>query len=101
MSSDAPTDADGTPWPDISFVARSKHRTAVLLYLARNGPAMPSRISEETPSEQASVSHALTSLRERGLVELLVDDDIRKGRIYGLTDAGAEIARELEERGMT
>lgn len=101
MSSDAPTDADGTPWPDISYVARSTYRAYVVEYLASHGPSMPSTIADADEQNRGNVSNALSDLRDRGLIELLVDESVRKGRIYGLTDHGREIARELEERGMT
>lgn len=101
MSSDAPTDADGTPWPDMSYVARSQYRRGVLRYLATEGAAMPSRIERETGMPLASISHALRNLRDRGLAELLVAENTHKGRIYGATDDGHEIYRELKEREMT
>jgi DNA-binding MarR family transcriptional regulator len=46
----------------------------------------------------SDIAREIQQLRDKGLVELLVDEDVHRGRYYGLTDAGEEIADELEER---
>jgi predicted transcriptional regulator with HTH domain len=38
---------------------------------------------------------------ERSLVELLVAEERRKGRVYGLTDRGTEIVALVEEMDAT
>lgn len=84
-------------WDEIGFVISSKYRIAVIGRLVES-PATPSKISEDEDVSIASVSHALGQLRERELVELLVDEDRRKGRVYGITDRGRELWTEICER---
>lgn len=86
-------------WDEIGFVISSKYRVAVLERLV-DSPATPSRIAEDADVSIASVSHALGQLRERELVELLVDEERRKGRVYGITDRGEELWAEVHERGL-
>lgn len=82
-------------WDDVSFVIASTYRSAVLERLVR-GPATPSMIGSETEIEIAHISRALQELRERSLVELLVSDDRRKGRVYGITEYGDDTWTTIE-----
>jgi len=65
-------------------VVRSPHRTAVLRRLTK-GNAIPSQIRDDTGLEYSRITEALKPLRERGLVELLVPDDTKRGRLYAVT----------------
>jgi DNA-binding transcriptional ArsR family regulator len=84
-------------WDDASFVISSPYREDVLTRLA-DGPATPSQIATDKNMDISHVSRALGDLRERALVELLVPEERQKGRIYGLTDRGSDIATLIEER---
>ncbi|WP_178915286.1 helix-turn-helix transcriptional regulator [Natronomonas gomsonensis] len=84
-------------WDEIGFIISSKYRISVLNRLVE-GPATPSKISEDEDISIASVSHALKQLRERDLVELLVDEDRRKGRVYGITERGERLWTEIQNR---
>ncbi|MUV86265.1 helix-turn-helix domain-containing protein [Natronomonas sp. CBA1123] len=84
-------------WDEIGFIISSKYRIRVLKRLVE-GPATPSKISEDEDISIASVSHALKQLRERDLVELLVDEDRRKGRVYGITERGERLWTEIQNR---
>lgn len=77
-------------WEEIGYVISSQYRVAVLRRLA-DGPATPSQIAEDTELSISHISRALHGLRDRDLVELLVPEERKKGRIYGLTDAGGDI----------
>ncbi|MFD1589418.1 ArsR family transcriptional regulator [Halorientalis brevis] len=77
-------------WDDISFVISSQYRVAVLRRLA-DGPATPSRIANDSDLGIAHISRALQGLQDRGLVELLVSEERRKGRVYGISDRGSEV----------
>lgn len=88
------TDAD-TDWETVGFVGASKYREAVLTELEANGAATPSQLRDATDHSIASISHALGALRDRGLVDLLVAEDRRKGRYYGATDAGEAVAEKV------
>lgn len=84
-------------YDDVSYVVASDYRKRVLADLA-GGPSKPSAISERLGGiDIAHVSRSLQELRDRDLVELLVSEDVRKGRIYGLTDAGELTAKEIED----
>jgi DNA-binding transcriptional ArsR family regulator len=83
-------------WETIGFVQSSRYRCEVLEALEEH-PKTPSTLAEETGSGIAHLSRALSSLRDRGLVDLLVEEGRKKGRIYGLTDDGKEIAAAIQE----
>lgn len=80
---------------EVSFVTASTYRTSVLDQLT-SSPATPSMIADDTTIARSHVSRALIELREHGLVELLVTEDRKKGRIYGPTDLGTEVWETVE-----
>lgn len=84
------TTAIENDWDDVSFIVSSQYRKVVFERLSQ-GPAIPSQIASDAEIEMAHVSRALGQLREREFVELLVPEDRKKGRIYGLTERGSEI----------
>lgn len=88
-----------TNWDDISFVISSRYRVAVLRRVS-DGPATPSRIAGDSDLGIAHISRALRSLRERELVTLLVSEDRRKGRVYGITDKGGDVWEQIMEQNM-
>lgn len=91
-------DNEKIDWDAISFVARSGPRTAVVSHL-RGGPATPSEIDESTDHELNRISRALQQLREEGLCQLLVSEETKRGRYYGLTNTARDIAKTAEELG--
>jgi len=90
---------ESDPWDDISYVISSRYRIATLRRLA-DGPATPSLIADETELSIAHVSRALQELRDADLVTLLVSEKRRKGRVYGITDAGLEVWQTIEAENM-
>ena len=86
-------------WDEISYVISSQYRTDVLEQLA-DGPSTPSQIASDEDVGIAHVSRALQRLRERELVDLLVSDDRKKGRVYGLTDQGDTVWEKIEAENM-
>jgi DNA-binding MarR family transcriptional regulator len=86
-------------WEAIGYVVSSTYRVKVLQRLA-DSPAPPSTIAEETDCAISHVSRALQDLRERGLVDLLVPESRKKGRIYGITDEGREIWETIESQNL-
>ncbi len=86
-------------WDDVSFVISSQYRTAVLKRLAV-GPATPSQIATDADVGISHISRALQRLRDRETVELLVSDDRKKGRVYGLTEDGTAIWEKIEAENM-
>lgn len=88
-----------TDWGEIGFVVSSTYRVRVLQRLA-DSPAPPSTIATDTDCAVSHVSRALQDLRERGLVDLLVPESRKKGRIYGITDSGREIWETIEAQNL-
>lgn len=86
-------------WDDVGFVISSQYRVAVLGNLA-SGPSTPSHIATESGLTISHISRALGDLRERTMVELLVSEDQKKGRVYGITDHGEQVWRTIESEKM-
>lgn len=86
---------DDIQWDEVSLIISSRYRKHVVEEL-QDAPKIPSEMANEA-NPMASISHSLSQLRNRGIVELLVDEDVRKGRIYGLTERGETIADQVEE----
>ena len=88
-------------WELLSWVKRSKNRSAVLIYLLNVGdPRTPSEISSKI---EVSMNHTSRALREMAdeterpkLVKCL-NPDAPYDRHYGLTDKGKEIAQKIKE----
>lgn len=86
-------------WNVVGHVISSDHRTKVLGRLA-SSPATPTQIAADVDLASTHVSRALTSLREHGLVELLVPEDRRKGRVYGITSKGTATWELIQSKGL-
>ena len=57
---------------------------------------IPSQIAKDTGIVQNHISNSLRQLKEHELVEC-INPEVRKGRLYRLTDKGDEIVRGLKE----
>lgn len=91
------TDTDSTDIYDtVGFVQNSTYRLTVIDQLDAR-PSTPSDIAEQTAVDIAHISRALQDLREHGVAELLVPEDRKRGRIYGLTDHGEAVHARLAE----
>ncbi|APE95078.1 MAG: helix-turn-helix domain-containing protein [Halobacteriota archaeon] len=88
-----------TDWDEIGYVISSTYRIRVLQRLA-DSAAPTSKIAEDIGCANSHVSRALNDLRERGLVDLLVPESRKKGRIYGITDRGREIWETIEAQNL-
>lgn len=88
-------------WDAVSYVSRSKYREGIAVYLYDQGPAAPSEIADITGHALPHVSRALTQLRERDLVTLLVSEDQHHGRLYGLTQMGRAAVEHLRHDDLT
>lgn len=86
-------------WDVIGYVISSSHRTAVLGRLA-DGPATPTQLAKDVDLPITHVSRALQSLRDHGLVELLVPEERRKGRVYAITSKGFEIWEVIQTKDL-
>lgn len=90
---------EGERWDRVSYVISSRYRVGTLQRLS-DGPATPSHIADDTDYSIAHVSRALQELRDAGLVDLLVSEDRRKGRVYGVTESGLEVWDTIETQNL-
>lgn len=89
------TDHESVDYDAVGFVVSSDYRLAVIEALA-DGPMIPSKLAREAETQASHISRALNDLRDEDLVELLVDEERRKGRVYGLTEDGQRLAQDPE-----
>ena len=79
---------------EISYVNISKYRTKVMKSL--DGEVLiPSQIARNSGIRTNHISKVLSELREHELVEC-INPEVRKGRLYRLTEKGEEIVENLE-----
>ncbi len=90
MNSDGPDDVD-------AYLMSSKYRQLVLRRLGGEGPATPKEIAAATDARRPHISRALKELKERGIVELRVDETRQVGRYYGLTGQGKAAWERLQD----
>ena len=84
---------------DAAFIIRSPNRTKVLGRLME-GNAIPAQIREDTGQEYSRITEATNSLRERGMVELLVPEETKRGRLYQITERGESAWEYMIEQNM-
>ena len=78
----------------VDYVKRSQYRSKILKSLV-DDVKMPSQIARDTGIVQNHISNSLRQLKEHELVEC-INPEVRKGRLYRLTDKGDEIVKNLE-----
>lgn len=86
-------------WDEVGYIISSTYRVAVLQQLAE-GPATPTQIAGDTDQPLAHISNALQDLRSESFVELLVSEDRKKGRVYGITDHGIEVWNTIQAENL-
>ncbi|WP_406535158.1 transcriptional regulator [Methanobrevibacter sp.] len=79
---------------EISYVNISKYRTKVIKSLEES-PKIPSVIARDSGIRTNHISKVLGELKEHELVEC-INPEVRKGRLYRLTDKGNILAKNLE-----
>lgn len=78
----------------VEYIKKSEYRRKVLKTLA-NDTKIPSQIAKDTGIVQNHISNTLRQLKEHDLVEC-INPEVRKGRLYRLTDEGEEIIKNLK-----
>lgn len=79
---------------EINYVNISKYRTKVMKSL--DGEVLiPSQIARNSGIRTNHISKVLAELKAHELVEC-INPEVRKGRLYRLTDKGDEIVKNLE-----
>ena len=79
---------------EISYVQISTYRTKVMKSLD-DEVKIPSQIAKDSDILQNHISAVLKQLKEHELVEC-INPEVRKGRLYRLTDLGEEVVSELK-----
>ncbi|MBO6274678.1 MAG: transcriptional regulator [Methanobrevibacter sp.] len=78
---------------EISYVQISKYRLKAMKALEDN-VKIPSVIARDSGIKTNHISKVLSELRAHGLVEC-INPEVRKGRLYRLTDIGEEVVEHL------
>ena len=79
---------------EIDYVNRFKYGLKVMKSLDGD-VKIPSEIANDTEIFQNHISNALRQLKEHELIEC-INPEVRKGRLYRLTDKGEDIVKNLE-----
>lgn len=79
---------------EISYVKISKYRTKVMKSLDGD-VKIPTVIAKDSEIRPNHISKVLAELRAHELVEC-INPEVRKGRLYRLTDKGDEIVKNLK-----
>ena len=79
---------------EISYVEISKYRTKVMKAL-EGSVKIPSVIAKDSGIRTNHISKVLGELKEHELVEC-INPDVRKGRLYRLTDKGEKVTENLK-----
>ena len=80
---------------EISYVNISKYRTKVMKSL--DGEVLiPSQIARNSGIRTNHISKVLSELKAHELVEC-INPEVRKGRLYRLTEKGDDIVKNLKE----
>lgn len=76
------------------YVARSTYRVKVLKSL-KTDVKMPKQIANDSGILTNHISNVLRQLKEKDIVEC-INPEVRKGRLYRLSDEGLDILNKLE-----
>ena len=80
---------------EISYVQISKYRTKTMKSL-EGEVLIPSQITKNSGIRTNHISKVLSELKAHELVEC-INPEVRKGRLYRLTDIGEDVVKELKE----
>ena len=78
---------------EIGYVKISSYRTKVMKSL-EDDVKIPSKIAEDSEIKQNHISKVLSELKAHEMVEC-INPEVRKGRLYRLTDKGEKITKNL------
>ena len=78
---------------EINYVKNSTYRTRVMKSLDGK-TKIPSEIAKDANIIQNHISTTLRQLKEHELVEC-INPEVKKGRLYRLTDNGNKVIKEL------
>jgi len=73
------------------YVVSSEYRKVIIKLLLEK-PLTPKLMAQRSNKPQSHISRAVKELENKGIVKC-VNPDVKKGRIYRLTDIGVKIAK--------
>ena len=79
---------------EMSYVKISQYRTKVMKSL-EGDVKIPTVIAKDSEIRPNHISKVLSELKAHELVEC-INPEVRKGRLYRLTDKGDEVVKNLE-----
>ena len=79
---------------EISYVQISKYREKVMKSL-EGEVKIPSQIAKDSDIRVNHISKVLSELKAHELIEC-INPEVRKGRLYRLTDKGNELVKNIE-----
>ncbi|WP_407394225.1 winged helix-turn-helix domain-containing protein [Methanobrevibacter sp.] len=77
-----------------AYVSISSYRARAVKSL-KDDVKMPSEIARDTGIRKNHISKVLRELKDCGVAEC-INEEVRRGRLYRLTDAGEQIVEKLE-----
>ncbi|WP_367270523.1 transcriptional regulator [uncultured Methanobrevibacter sp.] len=78
----------------VKYVKKSSYRLKVLKTLG-NDAKMPKEIANDSGILPNHISNVLRQLKDKEIVEC-INPEVRKGRLYRLSDNGLDVLEELE-----
>ena len=78
----------------VEYVNKSSYRLRVLKSLG-NDAKMPKEIANDSGILPNHISNVLRQLKDKEIVEC-INPEVRKGRLYRLSDNGLDVLEELE-----
>ena len=81
---------------DCIYVKMGKNRTKAMQSLKNGDVKIPTQIAKDVDIRTNHISKVLSELKEKNLVEC-INEEVRKGRLYRLTDHGKEVAKHLDK----
>lgn len=81
-------------WKEYGYVTSSTYRIKVMKSLDGK-TKIPSQIAKDSGIIQNHISATLRQLKEHNLIEC-INPEVKKGRLYRLTDKGEEIVNKIE-----
>ena len=81
---------------EISYIKISKYRTKVMKSLDEGEVLIPTQIARNSDIRPNHISKVLAELKAHELVEC-INPEMRKGRLYRLTEHGEDVVKNLEE----
>ncbi|MBE6500743.1 MAG: transcriptional regulator [Methanobrevibacter millerae] len=81
---------------EISYIKISKYRTKVMKSLDEGEVLIPTQIARNSDIRPNHISKVLAELKAHELVEC-INPEVRKGRLYRLTDKGDELVKNIDD----